>query len=203
MPTRSSGTFPRRATKSTIGINSTTPTSKNKGRPSTAAIDATAHGSRRGLDRVSTASATMFAPPESASSRPSIAPRPMSSPTPAMVEPNPVTNEPSNLSNGTLAAAASVPDPNSSARNGCSRRRVMSRMIAPILSSTAASSRTSLVVCATFACSARSTSPAFIRRTASTPLPPIAPARCPHPVRRPSRRIAAVRECRTASPAAT
>ncbi len=140
MPTRISGRLPRRATSSTIGISRTTPTSKNSGRPRTAAISAIAHGSALRLERARTVSAMMFAPPESASSLPSIAPRPISRPTPATVAPKPVEKLVSSLSNGAPATTASRPEPRVSARNGCSFSLVISSTMAPMLSSTATSS---------------------------------------------------------------
>ncbi len=147
MPIRISGTLPRRATSSTIGTSSTTPTSKNSGRPSTAAISAIAQGSAFVRDRDSTVSAMMFAPPESASSLPSIAPRPISRPTPATVAPKPVEKLLSSLSNGAPATAASRPEPRVRARKGCSLSLVISSTMAPMASSTATSSRPSLSVC--------------------------------------------------------
>ena len=89
MPIASTGTLARAATRSTTGTRSTTPTSKNSGMPIRAATPAIAQGRARGPTRDVTASTTRFAPPESVSSPPIIAPRATSTPTPPRVVPCP------------------------------------------------------------------------------------------------------------------
>ena len=80
----------RLATRKTTGITSTSPISRNIGRPMIAPMRAIAHGSDRGVECPTIVSTIWSAPPESASSLPNIAPRAISMPTLATVSPTPL-----------------------------------------------------------------------------------------------------------------
>ena len=80
MPSSIAGPFARRTASMTTGSSSTSPISKNRGMPTMPAISAIFHGSVAGRPR-SRVLTTLSAPPESASSLPSIAPRAISTPT--------------------------------------------------------------------------------------------------------------------------
>ncbi len=80
MPSRIAGPCERCTASITTGISSTRPISKNIGMPMMAAISAIFHGSVAALPR-SSVSTTLSAPPESASSLPTIAPSAISTPT--------------------------------------------------------------------------------------------------------------------------
>ncbi len=80
MPSRIAGPCERCTASITTGISSTSPISKNIGMPMIAAISAIFHGSVAGRPR-SSVSTTLSAPPESASSLPTIAPSAISTPT--------------------------------------------------------------------------------------------------------------------------
>ena len=119
MPTRIKGTSVRRATRMTTGTSSTTPTSKNRGSPRMAAINAIAQGSPRLPTLPMMVSTMVSAPPESASSAPNIAPRPISRPTAPTVPPNPVVKLVMMSSGATPATIPMTAVPSIRARNGC------------------------------------------------------------------------------------
>ncbi|GAA2934679.1 hypothetical protein GCM10020221_33060 [Streptomyces thioluteus] len=137
IPIRISECPPRLATSSTTGISSTIPTSKKSGSPMTPAISTIAQGMARPPAFARIVSTIWSAPPESASSLPSIAPRAMRTPTPATVEPSPVVKEVIALSSGAPAEAPSTNDPMVRARKACSRNRVIRRTMTAMPASTA------------------------------------------------------------------
>ena len=81
------------------------------------------------------------APPESASSLPNMAPRAISVPTPAAVEPKPLVKLSMVSDMATPATAPTVSDPRVSPRNGCSLKRVISTTITAMPSRAAGISR--------------------------------------------------------------
>ena len=110
----------RRATRMITGISRTRPTSKNMGSPISAPTRAIIHGRERGLARLTRVSTMRSAPPESASSLPYIAPRPMRMPTPPMVSPKPLANA---VTASVVPMPAAMPTaiaPIISERNACS-----------------------------------------------------------------------------------
>jgi hypothetical protein len=90
MPIFISDSPERRDTRKITGISSTRPISKNIGRPMIAPTRAIDHGSARVDERPTRVSTISSAPPESARSLPNMAPRAISVPTLAAVEPNPL-----------------------------------------------------------------------------------------------------------------
>ena len=86
MPTFISDRPVLRATRMTTGTSSTTPTSKNSGRPRMAAMAAIIHGRPPGPTRPTSVETMRFAPPESSSILPIMAPRAMSTPTAPAVD---------------------------------------------------------------------------------------------------------------------
>ena len=101
------------------GISSTRPISKNIGSPISAPTSAIAHGSVAGLDRPTIVSTIWWAPPESASSLPNIAPSAIRLPTPAAVSPKPVLKLAVTSSRSSPATTPTTYDPMVSARKGC------------------------------------------------------------------------------------
>ncbi len=117
--TRISFSSERCVTSTITGSNSTRPISKNIGRPMMIATSAIAHGTIA-LDAFdSSVSITRSAPPESASSLPSIAPRAISSPTSFRVSPTPSSKLDTTIGSATGAASPTNAEPRTSARNGC------------------------------------------------------------------------------------
>src|ERR1019366_3965474 len=120
MPTRMMGSWARRETSTMTGMSSTRPISKNIGRPISAPTNAIAQGSVRALDRLTMVSTIWSAPPESASSRPNIAPRAISVPTLATVDPTPAPKLTSVSLSCTPASPPTAIEPIVSERNGWS-----------------------------------------------------------------------------------
>ena len=119
IPIRISVELVRRATRMTTGTRITTPTSKNSGRPMIAAMRAIPQGSLLPESRSVIRLTMMSAPPESASSLPSIAPSAMRIPTAPAVLPNPLMKLVNAAVGAIHATAASAAEPRISARNGC------------------------------------------------------------------------------------
>lgn len=136
--------FPVRLTaSSTTGISMTRPISKNIGSPISAATRAIAHGSAAPRALPSTVSTIWSAPPESASSLPSIAPSAIRMPTEATVLPTPLEKLLISFSTGIPAARPSTSEPSTSDRNGCSFTLVISTTITAMATTVAPISRVS------------------------------------------------------------
>ena len=125
IPTRMIGMSRRRATRITTGTSRTTPTSKNSGSPSIAAIRAIAQGSPAGPTRPMIVSTIVSLPPESASSLPTIAPSAINRPTDPTVAPNPRVKLLTMSRGATPATAPITAVPSISARNGWNFARVI------------------------------------------------------------------------------
>ncbi len=138
MPTFIRDSPVRCATSTTTGTRSTTPTSKNSGRPRIAAIAAITHGSPPGPTRPTMVATMRLAPPESSSSLPIIAPRAIRMPTAPAVEPNPATKLLTVSPGGMVATTPSTAEPSIRARNGCTLPQVISRTTARMPSTQAA-----------------------------------------------------------------
>ncbi len=124
------GSLDRRIVSMMTGISSTRPISKNIGMPMMKAISAIRHGKpwRAPVRILSTISS---APPESASSLPSIAPRTISTPTPPSTSPTPFSNERATL-------PSPMPDPIPTNRDPMVRARKPCTFAATISSTTMA-----------------------------------------------------------------
>ncbi len=103
----------------------------------TEAISTIAHGMVRPFALARMVSTIWSAPPESASILPRIAPRAISTPTPATVEPSPALKLVMTLSSGAPANAPSASDPMVSDRKACSLNLVMSRTMTAMPARTA------------------------------------------------------------------
>ncbi len=146
IPTRMIDWLDRRAISTITGINRTTPTSKNSGSPTIIAISVMAQGSRRSPAQPRMVRTTWSAPPESASSLPSMVPSPTRMPTLASVLPKPASN-----CLMTSAAASRVPrpttsEPRISAMNGWTLAQVMRTTMTAIPISAQRTSRVSCPV---------------------------------------------------------
>ncbi len=140
MPIFISDTPVRRPTSTMIGTRITTPISKNIGSPMIAAISAIAQGSVFGPTRSTIRSTISLAPPESASSFPSIAPRAISRPTLPKVLPRPSVKLVTTSSGATAATTPSTAVPRISAMNGWNFAQTISTTTAAMPSSAAAMS---------------------------------------------------------------
>ena len=126
MPTSISDTPVRLETMMMTGTSSTTPISKNSGRPRMAAIRAIIQG-RPPRPTFPTSVETMrLAPPESSRILPIMAPSAMRMPTDPVVEPKPAVKLSMICGAGIVATAPSTAEPSISDRNGCSLAIVMS-----------------------------------------------------------------------------
>ena len=129
MAMRISGRPERRATRMITGISSTRPTSKNIGKPMSAPTKAMVHGSAFTLDLLISVSTIRSAPPESASSLPYMAPRPIRMPTPPMVSPKPLANAATDPAPPRPAASPTPMAPIIRARKACSFSQVINSTI--------------------------------------------------------------------------
>src|SRR5690606_27886491 len=109
----------------------------NSGRPMTEAISTMAQGIARPLAFARMVSTTWSAPPESASILPRVAPRAISTPTLATVEPSPARNRRMALSSGAPGRGPGARDPMVSARRAWSLYLVMSRTLTAMPARTA------------------------------------------------------------------
>ncbi len=130
MPIFISDTPVRRDTMITTGTSSTTPTSKNSGRPRIAAIAAIIQGSPLGPTLPTSVPTIRLAPPESSRIFPIIAPSAIRTPTAPVVDPKPVTKLVTMSPGGIVATAPSTAEPSMRDRNGCTFAQVMSRTTA-------------------------------------------------------------------------
>ena len=128
MPIFSRFTRLRWLTSTITGTSRTTPTSKNSGRPISAATPAIAHGSALGATRPTTPSTMRSAPPVSASNPPIMAPRAISSPTLPTVAPTPALKLSMVLVTPSPATRPRAAVPKMSARNGCTFSQLISTM---------------------------------------------------------------------------
>ncbi len=159
--------IPDRCVTSTItGSNSTSPISKNMGRPMMTATRVIIQTSLFPLAFAIRVSTTRLAPPESASNLPSIAPSAIRSPTSFRTPPTPSSKLVMTFPSSTPDARPTKAEPRTRARNGWSFNLAMSTTISAMPNAATTSSCVSCPVHACASAATRSaTAPAIMRRS--------------------------------------